>query len=129
MMTFTNTMDTPNVAPTTWLPQRRNQVWQALRTDNASAFQHLFPTQQTVHDAATQMWNPVHNRVRPLIDVVASIRPHINDGQPALTCLQWLMATHGDAYSREDILWVIQRNEQSDMEGYAAINAVLQAYV
>ena len=115
--------------------QWRGQVWNALRTDNVTTFSSLFPDAQRVRDASYDIWRPREPPTnRPLLDVVASIRPHINHGQPALHCLRWLMETYPNVYTVEDIQWVITRNEQAmennvnEQEGYQAINQFLNEF-
>ena len=125
-----NNLNNPNN-----MAQWRGQVWNALRTDNVTMFSSLFPDEQRVRDASYDIWAPREPPTnRPLLDVVASIRPHIHDGQPALRCLRWLMETYPNVYDVADIQWVITRNEhamENDVnvqEGYQAINQCLSEF-
>ena len=127
MSTATNTTTHHNI--TEW----RIAVWNALKDDNVASFSALFPNAQCVRDASVDIWNHENHRKigTPLLDVIASIRTHINNAQPAMKCLTWLLKTYPKVYSQQDIQWVIERNvktveRDSTMQpGYSQINAVL----
>jgi len=111
----------------------RINVWAALGDDNVASFSALFPNAQRVRDASVDIWNPENHRKigTPLLDVVASIRPHINNAQPAMQCLTWLLNTYPEVYTTQDIQWVINRNDGESQryparqQGYSQIHAVL----
>ena len=108
-------------------------MWQALRGDDVDSCSALFPNAQRVTNASVDIWNPENLRKigTPLLDVVASIRTHINNAQPAMQCLTWLLKNYPEAYTTQDIQWVIHRNQRESQhdvarqQGYSQINAVL----
>ena len=92
-------------------------------------FQRCFP----MHSVSGMRRSTFGTQIIITIDryVVASIRPHINNGQPAMQCLTWLLNTYPEVYTAQDIQWVINRNDGESQryparqQGYSQINAVL----
>jgi len=116
----------------------RMQVWKALKTDDAELFGLLFPDAQDVRRASRDMWKPREPaRDKPLIDVVASVRNHINSRRPAIQCLRWLLAAHPtpSVYTARDISYVINRNayemerDPTTRDGYTEINTLLAEHL
>jgi hypothetical protein len=95
------------------ISQWRHRLWQSLQTDDVARFRALLPDAHTVQNASRDIWKLREPpRKKPLLDVVASIRGYINDGQPAIRCLEWLLLTyHPSVYTTKDIQWLIRRNE------------------
>ena len=96
----------------------RHRVWTALYTDNERAFGECFPDAGMVKRASRDIWRPRKPpRERKLIDVLTSLRPHINGGKGALKCLTWLLETYPRVYSVEDMRWLIRRGERNGLCG------------
>jgi len=94
------------------ITQWRGRVWDALKEDKVTDFATLFPNAQYVRDASQTIWAEHSNSIGTrLIDRVATIRYYINNGQPTLRCLTWLMETYADVYENQDIQYLIDLNE------------------
>ena len=77
----------------------RHRVWTALYTDNERAFGECFPDAGMVKRASRDIWKPRQPpSERELIEVLTSLRPHINGGKGALKCLTWLLETYPRVY-------------------------------
>lgn len=106
----------------TEIKQWRGRVWDALRDDNVTEFSRLFPNAQYVKDASQNMWREdSRSQGTKLIDRVATIRDYINNGQPTLRCLTWLMETYADEYNNQDIQYLIDLNE-CEMTKHVIVN-------
>ena len=118
------------------VPTWRMQVWKALRTDDAEQFGLLFPHAQDVRRASQDIWKPREPaRDRPLLDVVASVRDHINSSRPVIQCLRWLLAAQPSVYTAGEIQYVINRNAYemerypTKRDGYTDINTLLAEHL
>ena len=116
----------------------RMNLWKALETDDAEQFSLLFLDAQDVRRASRDIWKPREPaRDKPLLDVVASVRDHINSGRPAIRCLRWLLETYPtpSVYSVRDIQYVINRNayemerDHAKRDGYTEINTLLAEHL
>ena len=114
----------------------RKRFWECLRRDDAQTLKHIFPTKDAIRSNSKDIWNPSNTKKRnkisdgcDLLDVISSIRTHINGGRPAIKCLMWLMQMN--AFTFEELEWVIQRNIReantyaSTQDGYLVINTIL----
>ena len=94
------------------ITQWRGRVWNALKEDKVTDFATLFPNAQYIRDASQTIWREdSKSKGTRLIDRVATIRHYINNGQPTLRCLMWLMETYADVYENQDIQYLIDLNE------------------
>ena len=117
----------------------RMKFWEAMKSDDDETLKELFPTNESIRNKAKDIWSPYNEKRRnlettcgcDLLDVVSSIRAHINGRKPALKCLNWLMSKK--EFSDEEIQWIIKRNKveiernETKREDYTTINNILCA--